>query len=104
MENLAAWFIGADYAAGATATVTDVVDLGQPSRSLHAQLVLWLFAHGVMVLYTPLGGSWLNMAESIQHILIRRALSGQNPQAPQQIIAWLEAAANVWNQNPTSFH
>lgn len=26
-------------------------------------LVRWLFAHGVMPLYTPLGGSWLNMAE-----------------------------------------
>jgi hypothetical protein len=57
-----------------------------------------------MVLYTPLGGSWLNMAESIQRILVRRALSGQNPQAPEQIIAWLGAVASVWNQNPTSFH
>jgi len=36
--------------------------------------VLWLFAHGVMPLYTPLGGSWLNMAESIQRVLKRRAL------------------------------
>jgi hypothetical protein len=35
-------------------------------------LVLWLFAHGIMPLYTPLGGSWLNMAESIQRILKRR--------------------------------
>jgi len=25
--------------------------------------VLWLFAHGIMSLYTPLGGSWLNLAE-----------------------------------------
>ena len=65
--------------------------------------VLWLFAHGVMVLYTPLGGSWLNMAESIQRILARRALSGQHPQAPEQIVAWLEAVANAWNQNPTPF-
>ena len=24
-------------------------------------LVLWLFGHGIMPLYTPLGGSWLNM-------------------------------------------
>jgi len=38
--------------------------------------VLWLFAHGVMPLYTPLGGSWLNRAESIQRILKRRALVG----------------------------
>ena len=27
-------------------------------------LVLWLVAHGVMPLYTPLSGSWLNMAEA----------------------------------------
>lgn len=25
--------------------------------------VRWLFAHGIMPLYTPLGGSWLNMTE-----------------------------------------
>ena len=29
-------------------------------------LMLWLCAHGVMPLYTPVGGSWLNMAESIE--------------------------------------
>lgn len=32
---------------------------------------IWVFlrdAHGVMPLHTPLGGSWLNMAESIQRI------------------------------------
>jgi hypothetical protein len=40
------------------------------------EFVLWLFAHGIMPLYTPLGGSWLNMAESIQRILKRRALNG----------------------------
>jgi len=67
------------------------------------ELVLWLFAHGVMLLYTPLGGSWLNMAESIQRILVRRALSGQNPQASNEIIAWLEAVASAWNRDPTPF-
>ena len=36
--------------------------------------VCWLFAHGIMPLYTPVGGSWLNMAESLQRILKRRAL------------------------------
>ena len=25
--------------------------------------VCWLFAHGIMPLYTPVGASWLNMAE-----------------------------------------
>jgi len=67
------------------------------------EMVLWLFEHGVMPLYTPLGGSWLNMAESIQRIIIRRALQGQNPETPEQIIAWLEAVARGWNTDPTPF-
>ena len=65
--------------------------------------VLWLFAHGIMPLYTPLGGSWLNMAESIQRILKRRALDGQHPRTPEEIIAWLEAAACGWNRDPRPF-
>jgi hypothetical protein len=56
-----------------------------------------------MPLYTPLGGSWLNMAESIQHIIVPRALAGQHPQSPQQIIDWLEQTVAGWNQNPTPF-
>ena len=67
------------------------------------ELVLWLFAHGVMVLYTPIGGSWLNMAESIQRILKRRALDGQHPETPQQIMDWMEATARGWNAAPTPF-
>lgn len=66
-------------------------------------LLLWLFAHGVMVLYTPLGGCWLNMAESIQRILKRRALEGQIPRTPQQIMQWLEETARGWNRAPTPF-
>lgn len=65
--------------------------------------VLWLFAHGIMPLYTPVSGSWLNMAESIQRILIRRALDGQHPQTPAEIITWLEATARGWNRQPTPF-
>jgi hypothetical protein len=67
------------------------------------EIVIWLFQHGVMPLYTPLGGSWLNMAESIQRIIIRRALDGQNPETPEQIIDWLEAVARGWNNDPTPF-
>src|SRR3954454_7757732 len=48
-------------------------------------LVLWLCAHGVMPLYTPVGGSWLNMAESIERVLKRRALDGQHPHSPKEI-------------------
>jgi hypothetical protein len=68
-----------------------------------ADMVCWLFAHGVMPLYTPLGGSWLNMAESIQRVLKRRALGGKNPATPEQIMAWFEAAAGHWNRDPTPF-
>lgn len=60
--------------------------------------VRWLVAQGIMPLYTPLSGSWLNMAESIQRILVRRALAGQCPETPERIIHDLEAVAAHWNQ------
>jgi len=65
--------------------------------------VMWLCEHGIMPLYTPLGGSWLNMSESIQRILKRRALDGEHPTTPQQIIGWLEETAEGWNAAPTPF-
>jgi hypothetical protein len=65
--------------------------------------VSWLFDHGIIPLYTPLGGSWLNMAESIQRIIARRTLAGQHPQNPAEIIDWLEAATQGWNRQPTPF-
>jgi DDE superfamily endonuclease len=67
------------------------------------ELMLWLTEQGILPLYTPLSGSWLNMAESIQRILKRRALDGQHPETPQQIIERFEMAAQVWNQQPTAF-
>lgn len=67
------------------------------------ELMLWLCEQGILPLYTPLSGSWLNMAESIQRILKRRALNGQHPETPQQIIERLETVAQVWNQHPTPF-
>jgi hypothetical protein len=66
-------------------------------------MLLWLFEHGIMPLYTPLGGSWLNMAESMQRILFQRGLAGQSPESPSEIISSLEAVARAWNQNPTPF-
>ena len=66
-------------------------------------LVCWLMEHGIMPLYTPLGGSWLNMAESVQRIVTRRALAGQQPQSSADIIKWLEATARAWNHAPTPF-
>lgn len=68
-----------------------------------AELVAWLFQHGVMPLYTPLSGSWLNMAESVQRILVSRALAGQHPQSQADLITWLDDTIAGWNQHPTPF-
>jgi hypothetical protein len=67
------------------------------------ELLLWMFSRGIMVLYTPLGASWLNMTESMQRILARRALEGHYPENPEEIIEWLEATARGWNRDPTPF-
>src|SRR5262249_58857657 len=45
-------------------------------------LLLWLFAQGVMVLYTPLSGSWLNMAESLHRLPLPPPLSLPHPPTP----------------------
>jgi hypothetical protein len=66
-------------------------------------IVHWLFQQGVMPLYTPISGSWLNLAESLQRIIIRRALSGQHPHTPDEIITWLEDTVAAWNEDPTPF-
>ena len=65
--------------------------------------VRWCYQRGILILYTPLGGSWLNMAESIQRIIKRRALDGTYPQTVATIIEWLEATARGWNAHPTPF-
>jgi hypothetical protein len=66
-------------------------------------IVRWLLQHGIMPLYTPLGGSWLNMAESLQRILVGRALAGQHPETVVHLITWLEEAVAGWNAAPTPF-
>lgn len=108
-ENRAAWV---RWQAGLSVRCT-LLDALPPLRLLlimdniaghkSASLVCWLMAHGIMPLYTPLGGSWLNMAESMQRILVSRALSGQHPENPEQIMAWLEAVGRGWNRAPTPF-
>jgi hypothetical protein len=70
---------------------------------LTPDLVEWLFHQGVMPLYTPIGGSWLNMAESVQRIIVPRALAGQYPKTAQEIIDWLEQTVAGWNEHPTPF-
>jgi len=68
-----------------------------------AAWLIWCFQHGILPLFTPLGGSWLNMAESIQRILKQRALNGHHPRDVPTIIAWLEATTRGWNAQPTPF-
>jgi hypothetical protein len=70
---------------------------------LSGAIVDWLVQHGIMPLYTPISGSWLNMAESVQRILVRRALAGHHPQSQEDLITWLEATVAGWNANPTPF-
>lgn len=56
-----------------------------------------------MPLCTPLGGSWLNMTESLQRILVRRALAGTHLETVTAIIGALEATETSWNAAPTPF-
>jgi hypothetical protein len=67
------------------------------------EFVLWLFENGIIPLYTPLGGSWLNMAESIQNILVSRGIKGQHLENSEEIIEWLQDVAENWNESPTPF-
>jgi hypothetical protein len=80
-----------------------VLVLDNLAGHLSCDLVQWFFEHGVMPLYTPVGGSWLNMAESVQRIIVPRALAGQHPKTAQEIIGWLEQTVDGWNQHPTAF-
>jgi len=66
-------------------------------------LVQWCAQRGIAPLYTPLGGSWLNLTESVQRILVHRALAGQHPQNAVEIMEWLAATVRGWNANPTPF-
>jgi hypothetical protein len=66
-------------------------------------IVRWLFRHGILPLYTPLSGSWLNLAEAAQRIIVRRALAGHHPHSPDELIAWLEDTVAGWNAAPTAF-
>jgi DDE superfamily endonuclease len=63
----------------------------------------WCFAMGILPIYTPLSGSWLNMAESIQRLLKRRALDGTYPTSVPAIIDQFEAVTRHWNAHPTPF-
>jgi transposase len=67
------------------------------------EVVRWCVERGILLLYTPLGGSWLNMAESLLRIVSRRALTGQHPQNGAELMEWLGATVRGWNAAPTRF-
>jgi DDE superfamily endonuclease len=67
------------------------------------ELLNWLVGQGIRPLFTPLGGSWLNLAESVQRILAQRALAGQHPQTQAEVMTWLSEAVAGWNAAPTPF-
>jgi hypothetical protein len=58
---------------------------------------------GILPLYTPIAGSWLNLAEAVQRILVRRALAGQHPRSAQEVKTWLAQTVAGWNADPTPF-
>jgi hypothetical protein len=67
------------------------------------ELVQDLLNLGILPLYTPVGGSWLNMAESVQRIVVRRALAGQHPETSATVQQWLRETVAGWNAAPTPF-
>jgi len=62
-----------------------------------------LLNQGILPLYTPIAGSWLNLAEAIQRIVGRRALAGQHPQRVAELKRWLDATVRGWNADPPPF-
>lgn len=66
-------------------------------------LVAWCLERGVALLYTPLGGSCYNLAESFQRILVRRVLDGQHYQTAERLKVAFVAGVEGWNAAPTPF-
>jgi len=66
-------------------------------------IVDWVLPHGSMPRSTPLSGSWLNRAESVQRIIVGRALAGQHPHTAEELIQWREDTVVGWNAEPTPF-
>jgi len=66
-------------------------------------LVKWCHERGIGLLYTPCAGSWLNMAESVQRIIIRRALEGHHIYDVEILKDWLTDTFEGWNRHPTPF-
>ena len=66
-------------------------------------MVQWCAEHGILLLSTPNAGSWLNMAESVQRLIKRRALQGYHTYDVEILKQWLTDAVAGWNRHPTPF-
>lgn len=67
------------------------------------ECVQWCHERGIGLVYTPCAGSWLNMAESVQRILIRRAMEGHPIYDGEILKEWLRDTIEGWNRHPTPF-
>jgi hypothetical protein len=65
---------------------------------LTPDLLGWLFEHGVMPLYTPLGGSWPSTGRiGATHHCAASPFRSVPGIRPEQIIDWLEQTVAGWN-------
>ena len=92
-----------EYTSNPAPYVSVLVVLDNLKGHYTKSFVGWCLESGVALLYTPLGGSWLNMAESAQRIIIRRVISGQHYQTSEELMGALSSASRWWNENPTPF-
>lgn len=105
MRQWQSWGISQEEVAlmGAPPQINLILVWDNLSGHYSEEIVRWCEQRGILLLYTPLGGSWLNMAESVQRIVVGRALSGQHLQTTPEVMATLEAAVRGWNRAPTPF-
>ena len=94
----------AEYTAAPAVAVALLLILDNLQGHHTKAFVAWCLERGIALLYTPVGGSWLNMAEAIQRILVRRALTGQHYPSAGAVMAALEAVVRGWDRDPTPFH
>ena len=66
-------------------------------------LTQWCAEQGILLLSTPNAGSWLNMAESVQRIIKRRALQGYHVYDVEILKDWFRETIEGWNRRPTPF-
>lgn len=93
----------AQYTATPAPAVRVLVILDNLAGHYTKAWVAWCLERGIALLYTPLGGSWLNLAEAIQRILKRRALDGQQYETVAKLKDALAAVIRGWNRDPTPF-